>query len=153
MKNINEIVKVAENKLMASKLLNTNGYVDDAYYLAGYSFELYLKARISKHLDIEDFFDFENSRKRTLPSAQKSKDIENLYKPFKVHDYTYLIILSGLYNTFQKELEENVKLKGAWSIISSWNENCRYFCNQKPKDVVIFIESVEENIKWLRSYI
>ena len=51
-----EIESLAENKLRVAELLCENGFYDDAYYLGGYVFELLLKARICRTLQIPDFF-------------------------------------------------------------------------------------------------
>ena len=86
-----EIINLSDEKLRVAEFLLQNGFFDDAYYLGGYSFELCLKAKICKTLDIQDFFDFDNARSRRLPTSRnKSKD--NLYKSFKVHDYEQLLI-------------------------------------------------------------
>ena len=54
---------------------------------------------------IPDFFDFDNSKTRKLPvSKTKRIDKDNLYKPFKVHDYEQLLILSGLYTEFSNKI-------------------------------------------------
>ncbi|MBC7425012.1 MAG: HEPN domain-containing protein [Bacteroidia bacterium] len=61
MKTETEIICLSDKKLEAAEVLLKNDLVDDAYYLAGYSLELLLKAKICKSLLIPDFFDFENS--------------------------------------------------------------------------------------------
>lgn len=61
MKTETEIIYLSDKKLEAAEVLLKNDLVDDAYYLAGYSLELLLKAKICKSLLIPDFFDFENS--------------------------------------------------------------------------------------------
>jgi hypothetical protein len=66
-KTVSEIIALSDNKLDASQLLAACGHYDDAYYLGGYAFELRLKAKICKTLEIPDFFDFDNAKNRRLP--------------------------------------------------------------------------------------
>jgi hypothetical protein len=60
-----EIINLLDEKLGVAKFLSQNSFFDDAYYLGGYSFELCLKAKICKTLDIQIFFDFDNARHST----------------------------------------------------------------------------------------
>ena len=103
-----EIMALADHKLRVAELFCETGFYDDAYYLGGYVFELLLKAQICKTLRITDFFDFENAKSRRLPSGKPKRQREigdGLYKPFKVHDYEQLMILSGLYREFAIDLQ------------------------------------------------
>ena len=104
-----------------------NNFYDDAYYIGGYALELCLKAKICKTLQIPDFFDFENSANRKLPKYGKRNTKENLYKPYKVHDFEQLLILSGCYTSFAAKIEnDKIGFGLYWSIVSDWNENLRY---------------------------
>ena len=58
MKTSSGIKKLAKQKLAAARCLLENEHYDDAYYLAGYSIELFLKAVICKTLGVDDFFEF-----------------------------------------------------------------------------------------------
>lgn len=153
MKSKNEIIVISENKIKAAECLLKNGFFDDAYYIAGYSFELLLKAKICKTLSINDFFDFENSKSRKLSSySSKKRDNDNLYRPFKVHDYEQLIILSGLFDKFNRELA-NPNFLSNWSTVSAWNENFRYVQGIKKNEVELFIDALKELIKWVSKYL
>lgn len=149
-----EIIALADNKIRVAKFLVQNGYFDDAYYLGGYAFELLLKARICKTLLIPDFFDFDNSRSRKLPVGKiKRADKENLYKPFKVHDYEQLLILSGLYAAFSDKIITDLAFGADWSVISKWDENLRYATGNSKTDVASFIRSIENMMLWLKQYL
>ncbi len=149
-----EIIALADNKLKISEFLAQNGYFDDAYYLGGYAFELLLKAKICKTLLIPDFFDFDNSRSRKLPvSKAKRADKENLYKPFKVHDYEQLLILSGLYAEFSNKIVTDLVFGADWSVISKWDESLRYSTGSSKTDVESFIKSIKNMMLWLRQYL
>ncbi len=147
---------MSENKLKAAEYLIQGGFFDDAYYLGGYAFELLLKAKICKTLLLPDFFDFENSKSRRLPVSKvkrQRENVDNLYKPFKVHDYEQLLILSGLYNEFMKNITTNNIFNSDWSVISKWDEQLRYSNNTTKGDVESFIQSVKNMTLWLRQYL
>jgi len=148
-----EIITLANKKLEVAEFLFKNHFYDDACYLGGYALELLLKAKICKTLLIPDFFDFDNSKSRKLPTAKTRRgEKENLYKPFKVHDYEQLIILSGLYSDFSNKLSD-LPFSADWSVVSKWDENFRYSNGIKPKDAESFIESLKNVIIWLSQYL
>ena len=153
MRTEKEIIALANKKLKVAQYLVQGGYYDDAYYLGGYAFELLLKAKICKTLLIPDFFDFENSKSRRLPVSKKRSEKENLYKPFKVHDYEQLMILSGLYMEFSKKIETDLVFGADWSVISKWDENLRYLDGGTKTDVDSFIQSIKNMMSWLLQYL
>jgi hypothetical protein len=147
------ILTLADKKLAVAEFLLNNQFYDDAYYLAGYSFELYLKAKICKTLVIADFFDFDSTGNRKIPRREgKSKINDQLYKPFKVHDFEQLLILSGLYSEFCAKTAD-LQFMGDWSVVSKWDESLRYSTGAKKPDVESFIESIKNMILWLKLYL
>jgi HEPN domain-containing protein len=152
LKTETEIINLSDEKLRVAEFLLQNNFFDDAYYLGGYSFELCLKAKICKTLDIPDFFDFDNIKNRRLPvSRNKSKD--SLYKSFKVHDYEQLLILSGLYTVFAEKISTDLEFEADWSIVSKWDESLRYSTGVNEMDVKSFIQSIKNIITWLKQYL
>ncbi len=149
-----EIIDLSDKKLVVADFLLANGFYDDAYYFGGYAFELLLKAKICKTLVIPDFFDFDNSKSRKLPvSKTKRTDKDNLYKPFKVHDYEQLLILSGLYTEFSNKIITDLVFGADWSVISKWDESLRYSTGANKADVESFIQSIKNMITWLQQYL
>lgn len=149
-----EIIALSDKKLAVAELLLANDFYDDAYYLGGYAFELRLKAKICKTLVIPDFFDFDNSKSRKLPiNKTKRTDKDNLYKPFKVHDYEQLLILSGLYTEFSDKIAIDLVFGADWSIISKWDESLRYSTGANKADVESFIQSIKNMTLWLQQYL
>ena len=149
-----EIIDLSDKKLTVAEFLVANGFYDDAYYLGGYAFELRLKAKICKTLVIPDFFDFDNSKSRKLPVAKiKRADKDNLYKPFKVHDYEQLLILSGLYTEFSNKIITDLVFGADWSVISKWDESLRYSTGTNEADVNSFLQSIKNMIQWLQQYL
>ncbi len=94
MQTQSDIEALAYAKLGDAECLLDNDRFDSAYYLAGYAIELLLKARVCKTLGIPDFFDFDNAERKRL------KNESVITKPYKVHDYIQLFILSGIYTRF-----------------------------------------------------
>ena len=137
MKSKADIIRLAELKVEASICLLENEHYDNAYYLAGYAIELCLKAHICKNLGLDGFFNFnyENVRK-------------DLYKPFKNHDYTELILLSGLHSEFLAQMQNPV-FKDNWTYIFKWSENCRYEYGLNPMEVIKFVNSSKEFCQWI----
>ena len=156
LKTESEIIELANSKLRAAEYLAQGGFFDDAYYICGYAFELMLKAKICKTLFIPDFFDFDNSKSRKLPVSKTKKQRENadnLYKPYKVHDYEQLLILSGLYHEFLTKINTDADFNANWSVASKWDENMRYATGQTKTDVESFILSIKEITSWLQQYL
>lgn len=135
------IQTIAELKLQAADCLLANSLYDDAYYIAGYAVELFLKTKVCKTLGVDGFFNFNPIKGR-----------KDLYKPYKVHDYTELLLLSGLYPVFEEE-SKDVIFKGNYSIIALWNEGCRYEAGRDPEEVKEFVSSVKEFCKWIQKYL
>lgn len=149
-----EIIDLSDKKFTVAEFLVANGFYDDAYYLGGYAFELRLKAKICKTLVIPDFFDFDNSKSRKLPLAKtKRTDKDNLYKPFKVHDYEQLLILSGLYTQFSEKIITDLVFGADWSVISRWDESLRYSTGTNEADVKSFLKSIKNMIQWVHQYL
>jgi hypothetical protein len=149
-----EILDLSDKKLTVAEFLVANGFYDDAYYLGGYAFELRLKTKICKTFVIPDFFDFDNSKSRKLPVTKTRKiDKDNLYKPFKVHDYEQLLILSGLYTEFLHKITTDLEFGADWSVISKWEESLRYSTGNNEADVKSFLQSIKNMITWLQRYL
>jgi HEPN domain-containing protein len=140
MKCSEDIKKLAISKLEDAQCLLDNNRFDSAFYLAGYSVELLLKAKVCKNLGIEDFFDFADQNSRKIkPEA---------YKPFKVHEYQQLIVLSGMYGDFEVQLK-NAAFKGHWSVIGKWSEDCRYLTGKTETETKEFVTSIREVTQWI----
>lgn len=139
-----EIFDSSDKKFTVAEFLVANGFYDDAYYLGGYAFELRLKAKICKTLVIPDFFDFDNLKSRKLPVSKTRRSAkDNLYKPFKVHDYEQLLILSSLYTEFSNKIITDLVFGADWSVISKWDESLRYSTGANKADVESFLQSIK----------
>lgn len=139
MKCGSDIIKMADARFAEATCLLKNGFWDGAYYLAGYSVELLLKARVCKTLGIDDFFEFKKAKKE-------------LYKPYKVHDFQELIILSGIYPELIKA-QSDIAFKANWSMVCEWGEECRYLTGKAEKEVNEFVTSINEITKWIKGHL
>ena len=109
---------------------------EGAYYLAGYSIELLLKARICKTLQIDNFFDF------TLVQRKE------FYRVFKSHNIYELALLSGM-NEVILLIEADSLLKKHWSTIIEWTEASRYSIEKTESEVIEFLNSIKEIKTWI----
>jgi HEPN domain-containing protein len=134
-----DIQALAKAKLAEADCLLRNGFFDAAFYIGGYAVELMLKARVCKTLGIDDFFQFKKGK-------------PEIYRPYKVHDYEYLIILSGIYADFDRA-QANVSFKTDWSIVSAWNENARYLTGTTEATAKDFLTSVSQIVKWIETFL
>jgi len=143
LKTIVDIQNLAEKRLKEAKVLLANDFYEGAFYLAGYSIELMLKARICKHLEIEHFY---------------QKQPEPLKKAYFVHNLEQLLTLSGLRKKYEDEINpaigNNKVLNKNWNKIGSWSESSRYDCSVQQKDVVSLINAIDNPkngfLIWLR---
>jgi HEPN domain-containing protein len=142
MRGIADIKQLAWQKLHDAEMLLQSGRPDSAYYVAGYTVELLLKARICKTLKIDNFFHFDESSTKLL-----SKEA---YRPFRVHDFSQLMVLSGIYSDFKREEPE---LKDHWSVVQKWKEDARYLTGKSEKEVEGFLTSVKAIATWIEKHL
>lgn len=124
MKNPAEIKKLAATRLEEAEILCKEGYWDGAFYLAGYSIELTLKARICEKLEIDNLFD---------DSDKKDENINAIRTKFKTHDISQLLIFCGLFKKLQREkIHNSILMKTYADFIApsnkdnKWSEQVRY---------------------------
>lgn len=121
MTNPEEIRKLARQRLQEAEILYKNGMCDGAFYLAGYSVELTLKAKICERLGIPNLFDEANA------DANSIKGISEIRKTLKTHNLFTLLIFSGLKIKFDNDKATNKDLAKANSLLfNAWDENARY---------------------------
>ena len=140
MKSQMDIEKLAQQKLAAARALLDNGHLDDAYYLAGYSIELYLKASICKTLGADDFFMFD-----------KLSSKEN-YRAFRNHNYKDLLVFSGLQPAFEVAVQEP-DFAVNWTTVKKWNVKYRYVLGQYPGTVKDFLNSSQIICTWIQKHL
>ena len=133
MKTISDIIAIANSRLEEATILFENGKSDGAFYLAGYSVELMLKAKICEHYDLPGLFSEDQQDISNLPQG-----ISELRKLVRTHNLHLLLIMSGLHPLYNKEKANNKALMNANSVLfNCWSEDVRYKpCGHKTdKDV------------------
>lgn len=121
MRNPQEIKDLAQLRLKEAEILYKNGMCDGAFYLAGYSVELMLKAKICERLGIPNLFD------ETDVTVNSMKGIGEIRKTLKTHNLFTLLIFSGLKVKFDIDKSTNKDLAKENSLLfNAWDENARY---------------------------
>jgi HEPN domain-containing protein len=112
--NRRDLQELSRLRLKEAKALLAGQFYDGAYYLAGYSIELALKACIAKGIKRHDFPD-----KKLIVEAH-------------THAIVRLVQMAGLEADLQIRLK-NETFQGNWNVVKDWSENSRYKRNSKPK--------------------
>ncbi len=121
MTNPQEIRKLANQRLKEAEILYKNGMYDGAFYLAGYSVELTLKAKICERLGIPNLYDETNQDTNSI------KGISEIRKTLKTHNLFILLIFSGLKLKFDNDKAINKDFAKASSLLfTGWDESARY---------------------------
>ena len=103
MTNLFEIKQLAWQRLEEAKILSSNNMCDGAFYLAGYSVELMLKAKICERLGIPNLFAESDSyakkhwtnHERKAAQAKAFKQNEEYILPLRLDETE----IPGLYET------------------------------------------------------
>lgn len=103
-----ELQAVAQAKLDDARLLYTHGRYSNAYYLAGYSVEIGLKACIARQITAD-----------VIPD----KDFIN---QTYVHKLRTLVGVAGLSQELQNRERNDPAFAASWAIVAEWNPEVRY---------------------------
>jgi hypothetical protein len=149
MKTAQEIKNIALERLQEAAILCDNEKYDGAFYLAGYSVELMLKAKICERFDVDNLFD------------ETSKDISKVRNAVKIHDISLLLVFSGLRNKLEKDKSTNDVLESTINKLFDaqkclWSELNRYqtIGSQNPDDVKELISLLLDKdglIQWIQN--
>jgi hypothetical protein len=152
MKSSEEIKQLANLRLAEARILFEAGKYDGAFYLAGYSVELMLKAKICEHLRIDNLFDKQGCN---------LAGISELRKVVETHDINLLLLFSGLEKKFRIAKATNVRLQEAYNFFTAstgnktdWNEQVRYLpINSKTenyiREFINLLDHEEGLLKWI----
>jgi hypothetical protein len=149
MPTVHELKLLTRQRLDEADDLIRIGRVDAGFYLAGYAIELALKAAICKTLDQPDFY----KPDRTLKGSRLVQD--KVFREFKTHNYSDLLVLSGLSNKLDDALKTDVSIATAWRIVTDlkWSENDRYeFSRVTLAEASDFVESTKILTTWISNY-
>lgn len=117
---VENLKKLAEEKLTDAQVLYDAYRYDGAFYICGYAVELGLKMKICTTLGWDEY-----------PSDGK-------YKFLKIHDFEVLLHFSGMEKHIKKSFMSE------WSIVMKWNPETRYSSEvQTAEDAKFMIESTK----------
>ncbi len=107
---------------MKLEILLENGKYSGAFYLAGYSVELYLKAKICEVFGTPDLFAKTNKLEEGIGTVRTA---------VKTHNLFVLLTFSGLKTKYNQLSDEQPKIfKNASYIMKNWSEEERYKANE-----------------------
>lgn len=147
MKTPLDIQKLAWQRLKEAKILYRNKMYDGAFYLAGYSVELMLIAKICENWGIPNLFDVDEKNTDT--------DISKIRQIVKTHKLTILLVLSGLKVKFDNDKASNKNLFKANSLLlEKWSEQVRYSMagvikDNEIKDLISLLDNSKGLLRWI----
>ena len=150
--NPDQIKKLSFERLQEASILCDNGKYDGAFYLAGYSIELMLKAKICEHWAVPGLFD----------NQYQTQGIREIRKAVKTHDITVLFIFSGLKTKFESAKGLDKILMQTYSRLFEtsgrciWSEQIRYqpYGTQNPENIqelMALLQHAEGILQWIES--
>ena len=152
MKNAEEIKKLSNLRLAEATILCEKEKYDGAFYLAGYSVELMLKAKICEHFKIDNLFDKEGC------TIQGIKDLRDVVE---THNINLLLIFSGLEEKFRRAKVGSIKLRDSYKFFAActgretdWSEKVCYLpkyskTEQDVKEFIDLLHDEEGLLKWI----
>ena len=115
-----EIIRnLSELRLAEAGILAQHNKPDGAFYLAGYSVELALKAKVAERLGLPGLFDEQNT-------TQQFTGLNELRRLVKTHNLTLLLVVGGLRPAFDQKRTTEVAFATASNWLNEWNEGLRY---------------------------
>ena len=140
---------LTRQRLDESNALLPLNFPDAAFYLAGYSIECALKAAVCRTLDQNDFYGPDRGNKSTRYVQDR------VLREFKTHNYSDLLVLSGLSAKLNTARQTDPKIEAAWFFIEgmNWSEQSRYQLGTKSAiNVYNFVQAVETIVIWISNF-
>jgi len=142
-----EIIKIADTRLKEAKSLLNDGHYSGAFYLAGYSIELYLKAKICQNFGINDLF--------AKDCNNNIKGVNEMRKAVKIHNLAVLLAFSGLnpkYEKLKDDTKNSQMFVNVSFVMTEWSEEERYKTDntvryQKIKNM---FNSLDKFLQWIK---
>jgi hypothetical protein len=132
-----DLQQLAEAKLSDAILLANFERWSNAYYLAGYSVELALKACVARQIAAE-----------TIPDKSV---IQNIYS----HEFVKLVGVAGLKGELNRRLNGNTQFAANWALALEWGPDRRYQ-SSSAMEAQYLLASVSDTksgvLEWIRQY-
>jgi HEPN domain-containing protein len=134
--NRDKLQLLANAKLEEARILLDNKCWTGAYYMAGLAVECALKAYLARAIQQHDFPD----------------------KNFIVRAYTHRLrdlaqLDQALWTELQNEISSDVKLRGNWATVLSWNDENRYELVEEQQAKLLYEATTEPGsgvMEWIR---
>jgi hypothetical protein len=125
--------ELAVLRLAEAELLLAHGLWSGAYYLAGYSLECALKAKIASSF-----------RENEIPELRR---VQKIYS----HDLISLLDIAGLKDELEAEMEAHAELRKSWTVATEWSEQARYqiWTQQAASAIIEAVRSDQGLLQWL----
>ena len=120
MKDPQDIRALVRLRLAEAQVLAINSYPAGAFYLAGYSVELTLKAKVAERLGLPWLFD------EKIPPGEQFNGLSELRKLVKTHNLVLLLAMSGLKPMYVQRQQDEPDFFKYRQLLESWNEGLRY---------------------------
>ncbi len=114
------LLALPDVRLAEARVLLASSLWSGAYYLAGYSLELRLKARIADRF-----------KAGVLP------DLAEVRKVY-THDLAALVSLAELGQSHAEALRSDKEFAAHWSVVDEWDEQSRYAVWDEPAATALF---------------
>ncbi len=101
--------QLAQCRLEEAEVLLRNRKFSGAYYLAGYSIECALKARLARQTKLHDF-------------PPEPAFVREIYS----HDLKQLLSKANLVKIFDREKGRDLQFGVNWTVVSEWTAKSRY---------------------------
>lgn len=132
-----ELQALAQLKLNDSKLLLDNASYSNAYYLAGYSVELGLKACVARQI-----------RQDEIPDKEL---VSRVY----THNFEALAGLAGLKADLKVQQDADHMFQSYWGIAAEWSPDARYATHDAMAVQLLWqaIGDADHGVlKWIRTH-
>jgi HEPN domain-containing protein len=115
------IQQIAYLRIAEARVLYANGMYDGAFYLAGYSVELMLKAKICERFCMPNLLDEDCKEVNCI------EGINDIRRVVKTHNLITLLIISGLKCKYEGEMALNPVFTTMMELVfRKWSESARY---------------------------
>jgi HEPN domain-containing protein len=151
MDNPSQIKDLSKERIEEAEILYKNGKFNGAFYLAGYSVELMLKAKICERLGIPNLFE-QNEREQYVNQENSVGDVR---KAIKTHNLWTLLLFCGLKEKFDKDKAKNKYLTKANSVLfDMWSETARYkpcghYVDNDVKELIQLLSAKGGFLEWI----
>ena len=132
-----DLQKLADRKIESALALAGMKHWSNAFYLAGYSVEMALKAVVAKQISAD-----------TIPD-------KNLINKIFTHDLEALLGLAGLRSEHNQVVKSNSLFGSNWAICSEWSPESRYQ-EKSPAEAHYLLYSITDSsngvLPWIKKF-